>query len=155
MGTKRSEQGIFQSPFFCLSPCLPVVVGYPGRRVCGHFPIQVRIPATASPHSRRTDAVKAPGIIRPLRIAEIERSVGEFEGSEHRPYGAGQIGAGFHHDGDIGRAGDVEPKLIVRHAKAAVPGWELSDFMHDSFGAVGLPLAVENQSFAKGKMDFC
>jgi hypothetical protein len=65
----------------------------------------------------RTDAIESSRIIRPLRIAEIKQTVGKRESLEWSPNRAGQIGAGFHHDGDIGCAGDVETKLIVTYAK--------------------------------------
>jgi len=44
---------------------------------------------------------KAAGVIRPLRIAEIEQTIGERDGLERSPNGAGQIGAGFHYDRDV------------------------------------------------------
>ena len=70
--------------------------------------------------SGEAEAVEAAGVIRPLGIAEIERTVGEGDVRQWSPNRAGQIGAGFHHDRKIVCAGDVEAKLIVLHAKAAV-----------------------------------
>jgi len=57
--------------------------------------------------SRRGEAVVAGGVIGPLRVAEMGQSVGEREALERNPIGAGQVGAGFDDDGDIGCAGDV------------------------------------------------
>lgn len=67
---------------------------------------------------RRTEAVVTTGIIRPLRIAEIEQTVREAHGLQRSPCAA-QVGASFHYDGNARCPGDVESKLIRSHTKAA------------------------------------
>ena len=52
----------------------------------------------------------------------MEQAIGECESLDGCPNGVGQIGAGFHHDGGVGRAGDVESKLIVTDAEAGAAG---------------------------------
>ena len=68
--------------------------------------------------SRRVQAIKATGIIRPLRIAEIARTAGKSVGAQWKPCGIGQVRAGLNHHDDIGGAGDVEPELIGPNAWA-------------------------------------
>jgi len=78
------------------------------------------VPCLKMEKSGQAEAVVAGRVIRPLGIAEIERTVGERDGLNRSPNRPGQIGAGFHHDCKIGCAGDVEPKLIALHAKAGI-----------------------------------
>ena len=70
----------------------------------------------------RSDAVEARRIIRPVRIAEIERVAGEGVGLQRRPGGTGRIRAGFHHDDHVAGPGDVEAELIGPHPKAVIAG---------------------------------
>src|SRR5208282_2060359 len=68
--------------------------------------------------SRPVKAVKATGIIRPLRVAEIGRAAAKGIRRKGRPSGISQIRAGLNHHDDIGSAGDVEPELIGPNARA-------------------------------------
>ncbi len=77
-------------------------------------------PGRASLSSGRTDAVVAAGKIRPLRIAEIKRAVGDRVEQEWNPNGIGQIRAGFHNDRNIRRPGDGETELIALHPQIRV-----------------------------------
>ena len=52
----------------------------------------------------------------------MEKAVGERHVRQRGPNGIAEVCGGLHHDGDVGRAGDVETKLIVLHAKVAVSG---------------------------------
>ena len=74
------------------------------------------------PCSGRTDTIIAAGAVSLQWFAEIELAAGERHVRQRGPNRIGEIRAGFHHDGDARRAGDVEPKLIVLHAKVAVAG---------------------------------
>ena len=55
----------------------------------------------------------------------MEQAVGERHVRQRRPNRIGEICGGFHDDGDGGRAGDVESKLVVLHAKTRVAGLRL------------------------------
>ena len=72
--------------------------------------------------SMKADAVVSDRVIRPRRIAEIERTIGEGDVGYRSPDGIGQIGASFDRDGNIGRAGDGETELIALYSEAAVAG---------------------------------
>ncbi len=54
------------------------------------------------------------GIIRPLRIVEVQRITGERVGLDGIPNGVGQIRAGFHHDHLPAGPVDIEPELICQ-----------------------------------------
>ena len=70
--------------------------------------------------SRRAKAVEPTGIICPLWIAKITRSISDRDSLKGLPDGIGQIGAGFHHDYQIAAAGDIEPELIRLKTETAV-----------------------------------
>ena len=74
---------------------------------------------------RRSDAIVAARTVRLQWLAEIDQTVGQGEALQRSPNRAGQIGASFHHDGDVAGAGDVESKLIALHAKPAPAGLNL------------------------------
>src|ERR1700722_10669837 len=67
--------------------------------------------------SRKANPVITNWVISPIRIAEINRAVGQRNGPDWCPDGIGQIGASFHHDGNVGYASDVEAELIVAHTE--------------------------------------
>jgi hypothetical protein len=70
------------------------------------------------PRLRRADAVRACGIIRPVRIVEVDRPVRKLKASQRNPACAAQVGAGFHHDGNVRGSGDVETKSAWLNAEA-------------------------------------
>ena len=70
--------------------------------------------------SGRADAVIASRILRPKRFVEIKRHVAKPERTKWGPNGVGQIGAGFHDDGDNWYARNVEPKLTISNTKTAI-----------------------------------
>ena len=74
------------------------------------------------PRSQRAQAIETGGMIRPLRIAEVGRAIGERVGSHRRPDGLGKIRAGFYHDNPAARPVDAEPELIRPHSEAGVVG---------------------------------
>ena len=69
-----------------------------------------------------SDAVEAGGGGGLKGLAEIVGAVGEGEALQRSPDGIGEVVRGLDDDGDVGRAGDVEAKLIGAQAKAAVGG---------------------------------
>ncbi len=75
---------------------------------------------SAATDLRRAEAVVAAGIIGPLRVAEIDRGVGERVGAQGLPDGIDQIGAGFHYKHHVAAPGDVEAEAIRPHPEEAV-----------------------------------
>ena len=57
-------------------------------------------------------AIETAGKIRPGRIAEIGRAIGECVGAHRKPTGIGQVRAGLHDDDQVAGAGDVESECI-------------------------------------------
>ena len=53
---------------------------------------QLQAPFPTLPPSRRTDTVLAAGVVPPLRIDKMERTVGERKRRYRDPNGAGQVG---------------------------------------------------------------
>ena len=70
----------------------------------------------------RTNAIVTAGTVRLQRFAEKNQAIGEGEGLQRCPNGIDQIGASIHQNGNVGRAGDVEPKLIALDAKVGAAG---------------------------------
>ncbi len=64
-------------------------------------------------HSGKPDAVVAGRVVGPVGIREIDKAIGQRHGLQRHPDRVGQIRAGLHHDGNVGRAGDVEAELAV------------------------------------------
>ena len=65
--------------------------------------------ACRSRASRHAEAIETEGMVRPLRIAEIDGAASEGDGLQRRPDWIGEIRAGFHHDDQATGPGDVEP----------------------------------------------
>ena len=59
-------------------------------------------------------------MIGPIRIAEIERAVGEGAALQRLPHRAGQVRAGFQNNGDVGGAGGVEVGNYGRPLRAMI-----------------------------------
>src|SRR2546425_349677 len=70
--------------------------------------------------SRRAYAVETGGMIRPLRIAKVDRAVGESAGLQRYPARGCQIGVGFHCDGYISCPCDVETEAIGQNSEVAI-----------------------------------
>ena len=70
-------------------------------------------------------AVETSGIIRPLRIAEIERAAGEVVRSHRGPGGNGEIRGSLDHDDQVAGAVNGEPELIRLHASTSHAGLRL------------------------------
>src|SRR6185369_2496305 len=71
--------------------------------------------------SRRSHAVETPGIIRPLRVAEIGCAAREAIGFKRLPNGIGQVGGGFNHDIEIWWCPkDREAKTVGVDAKTGI-----------------------------------
>ena len=64
-------------------------------------------------------------MIRPLRIAEVGRAIGERVGAHRRPDGLGQVRAGFYHDHPSVCPSDVESNLIRPHTETGIARLEL------------------------------
>ena len=60
-----------------------------------------------------------------MGVTEINAAIGHEAGLQLTPDGICQVGTGFHHDWNVGRASDVETELIVLYAKTAVRGSRL------------------------------
>jgi hypothetical protein len=63
-------------------------------------------------------------MIRPVRIAEIERAVCEVTPLQRMPHWIGQIRTGFQYNGDIRSSGDIETETIGSHTEAGIAGLE-------------------------------
>jgi hypothetical protein len=61
---------------------------------------------------RMPDAVEAGGIVRPLRITEIKRSVGESAGLQNEPRGIDRAGAGGYSNRNIGGSRDRKTEPV-------------------------------------------
>ena len=85
-------------------------------------------------------------MIRPLRIAEVGRAIGERVRSHRSPEGLGQVRADFHYDNPAAGPTDVESKLIRPHSEAAIAG--LARGFHS---AVGRPPKVGPQPVVPGR----
>ena len=81
---------------------------------------RLQITASFHPRLRRAEAVETTGIICPLGVAKVGRTVRECVGSQRRPDWIGKIRAGFHHDDQIAAPGDVEAKQVRPHAEAGI-----------------------------------
>ncbi len=68
----------------------------------------------------RADTVKAAGIIRPLRIAEISRIGCKCVGFNRLPIGIGNIRTGINHHCLPAGPVDIKTELICLHAEAAI-----------------------------------
>ena len=62
-----------------------------------------------------------------LVIVEHNRSAGEVERGETLPHWIGQVGAGFHGDGEIHASGDSEREVFSLHAEAGAAGLQATD----------------------------
>jgi len=69
------------------------------------------------------DAVEAGGGGRLKRFAEVIGAVGEGEALQGSPNRIGEVVRGLDDDGDLGRSGDFEAKLIGAPAEAAVANY--------------------------------
>src|SRR5450432_2557748 len=66
------------------------------------------------------EPIEAVGAVHLHGFAEMDKSIGKRDGLQRKPNRAGQIGAGFDQDGNIGCASDVESKLIAMQAETGV-----------------------------------
>ena len=79
------------------------------------------LPANLRWHvSRGANAVEANGKIRPIRVAEIDGTVGDGAVLQRRPVCAGEDVVGFDHEGDVRAGGDVETETVVLNAETSV-----------------------------------
>ena len=72
--------------------------------------------------SRRTKAVESAMVIRPLGITEVGSATVERVGGHRLPHGIGKVRAGINHHCLAAGPCEIEAKLIVPHAEAAVAG---------------------------------
>ena len=72
--------------------------------------------------SRRAEAVKAAGVLGPIRVAEVDGAVGQVQAVQRGPFVAIEAGARLHHERNIGRTGDIEPEGIGFDDKSTVGG---------------------------------
>ncbi len=70
----------------------------------------------------RAEPVKSTGVIRPLRVAEINQSVCESVGGDGTPKWIGKIRAGFYNNNLSAGPNNVEPKLVGFHSEVVALG---------------------------------
>jgi len=73
---------------------------------------------------RRSNSVKPPRIVRPLRVAEINRAVGDAAIEQRCPHSS-EIGAGFHHHRNVGGADEIEAEPVGADTKVFIGGLHL------------------------------
>jgi hypothetical protein len=66
--------------------------------------------------SRPAEAVETGGMIRPLKVVEIDGACADRVGFQRRPNGVREIRTGVHHDDQTAVSDDLEPKLISPQA---------------------------------------
>jgi len=66
---------------------------------------------------RRPQPVEPGRTTGPLRIAEVRGAASERVGAHGSPGWVGEIGGGFHDDGEVGCPGDREPELVGADAE--------------------------------------